>query len=157
MAFANVRNTFGQIYGTSPPKAAFQVVAGRFYRVYIRSIYFDACLDTAFGCNVCEISIGNTPTTVSWRVWGYEVAWVAAGVFRHFFAKQRLLLAFVRFHGPIFETEKPFENVCTTRSLPCMLATTVRRCNAELYNCRWNCICTDVAAKVRLDKRLLES
>ena len=44
---------------------------------------------------------------------------MAAGVFRHFFAKQRLLLAFVRFHGPIFETEKPFENVCTTRGLPC--------------------------------------
>ena len=55
MAFANVRNTFGQISGTSPPKAVFQVVAGRFYRVYIRSIYFDACLDTAFGCDVCEI------------------------------------------------------------------------------------------------------
>ena len=45
---------------------------------------------------------------------------MAAGVFQHFFAKQRLLLAFVRFHGPIFETEKPFENVCTTRGLPCM-------------------------------------
>ena len=46
---------FGQISGTSPPKAVFEVVAGRFYRVYVRSIYFDACLDTAFGCDVCEI------------------------------------------------------------------------------------------------------
>ena len=55
MAFANVRNTFGQIFGTSPPKAVFKVVAGRFYRAYVRSIYFDACLDTAFGCDVCEI------------------------------------------------------------------------------------------------------
>ena len=29
--------------------------------------------------------------------------------------------AFVRFDGPIFETEKLFENLCTTRGLPCMV------------------------------------
>ena len=55
MAFANVKNIFGQISGTSPPKPVFKVVAGRFYRVYVRSICFDTCLDTAFGCDVCEI------------------------------------------------------------------------------------------------------
>ena len=58
---------------------------------------------------------------------------VAAGVFRHFFAKQRLLLAFVRFHGPIFETEKPFENVCTTRGLPCSLAIGARKSFSRLH------------------------
>ena len=33
--------------------------------------------------------------------------------------------AFVRFDGPIFETEKLFENLCTTRGLPCTLPITV--------------------------------
>ena len=67
-------------------------------------------------------SIGNTPTTGSWRVWGYKVGlgWRLASsgffllnnvfswtLFRH--------SAFVRFDKPIFEAEKPFENVCTKR------------------------------------------
>ena len=58
--------------------------------------------------------------TLSWMTPSETLLRLCLGGFGKIFAKQRLLLAFVRFHGPIFETEKPFENVCTTRGLPCM-------------------------------------
>ena len=57
--------------------------------------------------------------TFSWMTPSETLLRLCLGGFGKIFAKQRLLLAFVRFHGPIFETEKPFENVCTTRGLPC--------------------------------------
>ena len=57
--------------------------------------------------------------TLSWMTPSETLLRLCLGGFGKIFAKQRLLLAFVRFHGPIFETEKPFENVCTTRGLPC--------------------------------------
>ena len=47
-------------------------------------------------------SIGNTSTTVSWRVWK---------------TLPNNVFFWLSFHKPIFETEKPFENVCTTRGL----------------------------------------
>ena len=56
---------------------------------------------------------------LSWMTPSETLLRLCLGGFGKIFAKQRLLLAFVRFHGPIFETEKPFENVCTTRGLPC--------------------------------------
>ena len=56
--------------------------------------------------------------TLSWMTPSETLLRLCLGGFGKIFAKQRLLLAFVRFHGPIFETEKPFENVCTTRGLP---------------------------------------
>ena len=59
--------------------------------------------------------------TLSWMTPSETLLRLCLGGFGKIFAKQRLLLAFVRFHGPIFETEKPFENVCTTRGLPCKL------------------------------------
>ena len=58
--------------------------------------------------------------TLSWMTPSETLLRLCLGGFGKIFAKQRLLLAFVRFHGSIFETEKPFENVCTTRGLPCI-------------------------------------
>ena len=49
--------------------------------------------------------------TLSWMTPSETLLRLCLGGFGKIFAKQRLLLAFVRFHGPIFETEKPFENV----------------------------------------------
>ena len=62
--------------------------------------------------------------TLSWMTPSETLLRLCLGGFGKIFAKQRLLLAFVRFHGPIFETEKPFENVCTTRGLPCRFRST---------------------------------
>ena len=45
--------------------------------------------------------------TLSWMTPSETLLRLCLGGFGKIFAKQRLLLAFVRFHGPIFETENP--------------------------------------------------
>ena len=45
--------------------------------------------------------------TLSWMTPSETLLRLCLGGFGKIFAKQRFLLSFVRFHGPIFETEKP--------------------------------------------------
>ena len=70
--------------------------------------------------------------TLSWMTPSETLLRLCLGGFGKIFAKQRVLLAFVRFHGSIFETEKPFENVCTTRGLPCSENTETNKASAQL-------------------------
>ena len=71
--------------------------------------------------------------TLNWMTPSETLLRLCLGGFGKIFAKQRLLLAFVRFHGPIFETEKPFENVCTTRGLPCSVRRELRLQNLGFH------------------------
>ena len=69
--------------------------------------------------------------TLSWMTPSETLLRLCLGGFGKIFAKQRLLLAFVRFHGPIFETEKPFENVSPQGASPVLRTPPLRATLSE--------------------------